>query len=128
MNSRSDNILIPTQTFTSKSLPKYVPTLGELHEKRLKNFKDYVNSNLSKHKEDLKLKQILIDFSNMPTYIFLGKVKELILPRKEDLTGLLKQMCTESEINFDQFDTQVISKIVRFLEYFCKVCEEYFNS
>jgi hypothetical protein len=60
------------------------------------------------------LKQILIDFSNMPTYIFLGKVKELILPRKENLTSLLKQMCTESEINFDQFDIQVISKIVRF--------------
>ena len=42
-----------------------MPTLGELHEKRLKNFKDYVNSNLSKN--------------------------------KKDLTGLLKQICTESD-------------------------------
>jgi hypothetical protein len=35
----------------------------------------------------------------MPTYIFLGKVKEFILPKKEYFTNLLKQMYTKSKIN-----------------------------
>jgi hypothetical protein len=88
------------------------------------SFKKYV----SKSVKEPKLQHILIEFSNMPTIIFLNRVKELILPKKEDLTGFLKQMCQESEIDFESFDSQVISKIVRFLQYFCKVCKEYFQS
>ena len=73
----------------------------------LKNFKEYVNKNLSDSKNNKKLKQILIDFSNIPTLIFLDKIKEIILLQKNDLNGFLKQMCAESEIDFNGFEKKI---------------------
>jgi hypothetical protein len=114
---RSDNILVE-----SHSVLRNMPTLGEIHEKRLNNFKKYVCSTI----KDEKFKQILTDFSNMPTPVFFSKIKEVILPRKDDLQRFISQMCTESTIDINQFDDNVILKIICFLEFFCKATEEYY--
>ena len=108
--SRKDNII---QSITFK----------ELHDRRINNFKKFLNDSI----KDDKLKSILDQFSSMPTPIFMSKVKEVILPNKDNLDGFIKQLCSESEININKFDEETINKLIRFLEYFCASCSEYFS-
>ena len=63
----------------------------------------------------------------MLTLIFLGKIKEIIAPYKENLADFLKKMCAESEIDFTQFKQAVVDTIIRFLSYFIVVSEEFFG-
>jgi len=98
-------------------------TLRDLQSRRLKSFKGYVCTNI----KDPKLKYILTELSNMPGYVFLTRVHEIITPHRTDLKGFLEKMCAESEIDFSQFEDEIILKIVRYLEYFCKSADEYFG-
>jgi hypothetical protein len=98
-------------------------TIGELHEKRLKSFKKYIINNI---KEE-KLKSILIQFSSMPTYVFFTKIRDIVLPQSANLNSFLKQLCDESDIDISKFDPKVIDKVIRFLSFFCQVCNEFFS-
>lgn len=98
-------------------------TFKELHEKRIKAFKQFLNDNVN----DDKLRDILVQFSNMTIPFFMSKVKEIILPNRDKLLGFITQLCSESDIDINKFNENTRNKLIRYLEYFCDSCEEYFK-
>lgn len=88
--------------------------LGDFLETKRQNFSQFL---LSHAKTDAQ-KDAAAQIARCPQSVFINKIITDLLPKRNDIPGLARQMLQSYNLNIDEFPAESVNKLHRYLQLF----------